>query len=215
MVRLFKYNSDTASDADMKLFTKVSLEELTERIDTIIQLLSNMWKAASIAAAKGDEAASTERIRVKECLDTAKTFRDCIVADNSDAYFIPKRIFYTTYANTFKEVEDLYHNTYKMIPCKRYTYKYKLTEVGAFVDTHEFQCRALVTWSRWGYDAACDETNDYTTIRNKVNDINDNCRIYKCKSCGKLCFTSNDDDKFLKSKGLKPRQRCYNCSKKK
>lgn len=41
--------------------------------------------------------------------------------------------------------------------------------------------------------------------------INSECRIYRCKDCGRLTYTEKKDDEFMLQHGLKPRKRCTEC----
>ena len=53
---------------------------------------------------------------------------------------------------------------------------------------------------------------DYSEdITNIAEDINEQCRIYKCKDCGKITYVRKSDDAWKIAHGLKPVQRCDEC----
>lgn len=50
-----------------------------------------------------------------------------------------------------------------------------------------------------------------TASESTVDYINTNCRIFRCKACGRLTYVDRRKDRDMTDRGLKPVQRCYNC----
>lgn len=55
------------------------------------------------------------------------------------------------------------------------------------------------------------DSTSLTASASTVDHINTNCRIFKCKDCGKLTYVDRREDQNMVDRGLKPVQRCYNC----
>lgn len=50
-----------------------------------------------------------------------------------------------------------------------------------------------------------------TASTSTVDYINTNCRIFRCKDCGRFTYVDHREDQNMIDRGLKPVKRCYNC----
>lgn len=55
------------------------------------------------------------------------------------------------------------------------------------------------------------DSTSLTASASTVDNINTNCRIFRCKDCGRLTYVDRREDQNMIDRGLKPVKRCYNC----
>lgn len=55
------------------------------------------------------------------------------------------------------------------------------------------------------------DSTSLTASTSTVDNINTNCRIFRCKDCGRLTYVDRREDQNMIDRGLKPVQRCYSC----
>lgn len=215
MLRVFDHCASGYHKVDLTDLVTVSKKEAIDFVYDVESDVDTLIMQLTLAAARGKDVRDYySKDRLKGISTNLKKMVEVLTKDDCDEYYFLRSTYQASYDNVRNRAEDTLRSCYKKIPTDLITYEVELKDGPKVVEKHH-NSNVLVTYLDFGEKNFSAYINSEAKARMKCEEIASTCRIFKCKSCGKMAYVSLEDDKHMKSLDLSPRQRCYKCSQKK
>lgn len=214
MLRVFEHGVSSYKKVDLTDLVTVSAKEAIDFVYDVRNEVDTLFMQLTIALARGKSTHVDRKDWLKILSVKLGEMIDVISEDDCDEYYFLRSTYQASYDSVIDRAEDTLRSCYKRIPADLITYEIELEDGPKVIERHH-DSSVLVTYLDFGEKNFSAYTNSERKVSLKCAEIASTCRIFKCKSCGKLAYVPLEDDKYMKSLKLSPRQRCYKCSQKK
>lgn len=214
MLRVFEYDHSGYIKVDLTDLVTVTAKEAIDFVYDVRNDVDTLVMQLTLSLARGKSTSVNRKDWLKQLSVKLGELIDVLAEDDCDEYYFLRSTYQASYDSVCDRAEDTLRSCYKRIPADLITYEIELEDGPKVVERHHASS-VLVTYQNFSEKNFSAYTNSEHKVHIKCAEISSTCRIFKCKSCGKLAYVSLDDDKYMKSINLSPRQRCYKCSQKK